>query len=66
LHTQLAEQAIILNQYERLKRIGTGQHGEVHAAWDMDNKCLVVRTVRSLRRRLALIDLHIPYRPSKE
>jgi hypothetical protein len=42
LRTQRAGQNTVLNQYERLKRIGTGQHGEVYVAWDMTTASFVV------------------------
>jgi hypothetical protein len=42
LHTQRENQTMVLNQFERLKRIGTGQHGEVYVAWDRMTASLVV------------------------
>lgn len=34
LHTRRSGQNIALNQYDNLKRIGSGQHGEVFVAYD--------------------------------
>jgi hypothetical protein len=53
LHTQRAGQTIVLNQYERLKRIGTGQHGEVYVAWNRNTESLVVSTFSGSQRVLS-------------
>lgn len=49
LHTHRAGQNIVLNQYERLRRIGTGQHGEVYVAWDMITSNLVA--IKGMKRK---------------
>jgi len=55
LHTQRTGKNVCLNQFERLKRIGTGQHGEVYVAWDNNNGTLVVRTLPGSHRMSSII-----------
>jgi hypothetical protein len=64
LRTQRAGRNTVLNQYERLKRIGTGQHGEVYVAWDMTTESLVVRTSRGSQSS-TLVYYHVRCRLSK-
>ena len=54
LHTQRAGHTIVLNQYERLKRIGAGQHGEVYVAWNRHTESLVVSTLGSSQHVLSV------------
>lgn len=66
LHTQRAGQNTVLNQYERLKRIGTGQHGEVYMAWDNLSSKYVVSVSGRSSIHVVLLLLSCSRRLSKE
>lgn len=65
LHTDRTGKNTVLNQYERLQRIGTGQHGEVYVAIDSNNKTTVVCILCDPLCHVILEFTFVPVRQSK-